>query len=160
MMKHLTRKTGVHKKGTIKLTNIIQTAKANKNFHKAGAFALFIGVVRGETKNKEEVKTLELEAYREKANEVLENICNDLNKKEGIIDVQIHHLLGNFEVSEELVYVLVAGAHRNKVFPILREAVERYKKETPIFKKEYVINKEGRTKSYWVSEREHKINSH
>lgn len=159
-MKHLTRKTGVHKKGTIKLTKIIQTAKANKNFYKAGAIALFIGVVRGETKNKEKVKTLELEAYREKANEMLENICNDLNKKEGIIDVQIHHLLGNFEVSEELVYVLVAGAHRNKVFPVLQEAVERFKKEAPIFKKEYVINKEGRTKSYWVSEREHKMNDH
>lgn len=153
-VKHLPKKAAVHKKGTINLTNIIQTTKTNKNFHKAGAIALFIGVVRGETKNKEKVKKLELEAYEEKANETLENICNDLNKKEGITDVQIHHLLGEFKVGEELVYVLVTGTHRNKVFPTLQKAVERYKKEAPIFKKEYITNKKGKTKFYWVNEQE------
>jgi molybdopterin synthase catalytic subunit len=35
----------------------------------------------------------------------------------------------------------------------LEEAVERYKKEAPIFKKETVIDREGSVKSYWVSER-------
>ncbi len=148
----MTKKAGVHKKSTLKLAQIIQTTKADRDFHKAGAIALFIGVVRGKTRNKE-VKKLELEAYEEKANEVLENICKDLSKREGIVDVQIHHMLGEFQVGEELVYVLVAGAHRNKIFPVLQEAVERYKKEVPIFKKEYVTNEEGKTKSYWVSER-------
>jgi len=149
----LTKKAGVHKKGTLELADIIQTAKANKNFHKAGAIALFIGVVRGETRDKERVKKLELEAYEEKANKVLESICNDLKKREGIVDVQIHHLLGEFEVGEELVYVLVAGAHRSVLFSVLQEAVERYKREVPIFKKEYVIDKNGKTRSCWVSER-------
>ncbi len=150
--KHLTKKAAVHKKGTLKLTNIIKTTKTNKNFHKAGAIALFIGVVRGETKRKEKVEKLELEAYEEEANKVLENICKELSKKDGIIDVQIHHLLGEFKTGEELVYVLVAGAHRSIVFPTLQEAVERYKKEVPIFKKEYIINREGKIKSYWIRE--------
>lgn len=150
----MTRKSGVHKKNTLKFTDIIQATKENKDFDKAGAMVLFIGVVRGETKSKEKVKKIELEAYEEKANEVIEGICNDLNKREGIIDVQIHHLLGEFEVGEELVYVLVAGAHRKELFPTLQEAVERYKREVPIFKKEYMINEAGKTKSYWVSEQE------
>jgi molybdopterin synthase catalytic subunit len=158
-VKHLIRKAAVHKKGTLKLMDVIQATKTNKAFQKAGAITLFIGVVRGETENKEKVEKLELEAYEEKANEALKNICNDLNKKEGIIDVQIHHLLGNFEVGEELVYVLVAGVHRSKIFPILQEAVERYKKEVPIFKKEYITSKEGKIKSYWVSERKYRANS-
>jgi len=34
------------------------------------------------------------------------------------------------------------------------EAVERYKKEAPIFKKEYIIGKNGKVKGYWVSEQE------
>jgi len=114
--------------------------------------ALFIGIVRGEALSGETVKKLELEAYEEKANEVLNNICEDLRKRNGIIDVQIHHLLGEFGVGEDLVYVLVAGAHRHDVFPVLEEAVERYKREAPIFKKEYVIDKDGMMKSYWVSE--------
>jgi len=49
---------------------------------------------------------------------------------------------------------VVAGAHRHNVFPVLEEAVERYKKEATIFKKEHVIDKTGAKKSYWVSERE------
>jgi molybdopterin synthase catalytic subunit len=42
------------------------------------------------------------------------------------------------------------------VFPVLREAVERYKSETPLFKKEQVVNAEGSATAYWVSEKEHK----
>jgi len=148
------KKSGVHKKGALSLTNIIQATKSKKDFRRTGAIALFIGIVRGETKNREAVKKLELEAYKEKANEILENICSDLNKKEGVIDVQIHHLLGEFEVGEELVYVLVAGAHRSNLFPVLEKAVERYKTEVPIFKKEYLADKDGKTKAYWVSEQE------
>ncbi|MFP3985745.1 MAG: molybdenum cofactor biosynthesis protein MoaE [Candidatus Bathyarchaeia archaeon] len=153
-MRILTRRAGVHEKGTLTLADVVQAAKANKNFREAGAVALFVGVVRGETEKKRRVEKLKLDAYEEKANEVLENICSDLSRRVGIVDVQIHHLLGEFEVGEELVYVLVAGTHRSEVFPVLREAVERYKKEVPIFKKEYVTTAEGETMSYWVNERE------
>jgi len=146
--------SGVHRKETFSLLDMIKTTKNNPNFRKAGAIAIFIGVVRGETPKGEIVKKLELEAYEEKANETLQNICNELKKKHGIIDVQIHHLLGEFNVGEDLVYVLVAGAHRKNVFPVLEEAVERYKKEAPIFKKEHITTREGKPKSYWVSEHE------
>lgn len=147
---------GVHKKGVLSLLDLVKNVKENQDFQKAGAIALFIGVVRGETLEGEKVQKLELEAYEEKANEVLAEICKDLKNREGIVDVQIHHLLGEFTVGEDLVYVLVAGAHRQNVFPVLREAVERYKKEAPIFKKEYVTNKKGKTTAYWVAEREAK----
>ncbi len=113
---------------------------------------MFVGVVRGETAGGKTVKKLKLEAYEEKANEILGNICGELRKKEGVIDVEIHHFVGEFGVGEDLVYVVVAGAHRQNVFPVLVEAVERYKKEATIFKKEYVIDKTGATKSYWISE--------
>ena len=59
------------------------------------------------------------------------------------MNVQIHHLLGEFKVGDDLVYVAVAGAHRTDVFPVLREAVERYKSEVPVFKKEHIITKQG-----------------
>lgn len=126
--------------------------KNESGFRKAGAIASFVGVVRGENQKHETVEKLELEAYEEKANEVLRAICDDLKRKKGIVDVQIHHLLGEFNVGEDLVYVLVAGSHRKSIFPVLEEAVERYKKEAPIFKKETVITGKGRTKAYWTSE--------
>ncbi len=108
----------------------------------------------GETIHGENVQKLKLEAYEEKANEVLLNICRELSLKKGIVNVQIHHLLGEFEVGEDLVYVSVAGAHRSDVFPVLYEAVERYKKEAPVFKKELIIKLDGIQKEYWVSEKE------
>jgi len=145
-------KAGVHEKGTLSLLDMINRVKSEKEFEKAGAIALFIGVVRGETLSGEKVQKLMLEAYEEKADEALTNICDDLREKRGIVDVQIHHLLGEFSAGEDLVYVLVAGDHRKSVFPVLEEAVERYKREAPIFKKEYVISKKGKTKAYWITD--------
>jgi molybdopterin synthase catalytic subunit len=150
----LTTHAGVHEKGTFSVLDLIRNTKKSQNYEKAGAITMFIGVVRGETLEGENVQKLTLEAYEEKANEVLTKICNDLAKKPGIVDVQIHHLLGEFNVGEELVYVLVAGSHRNDVFPVLREAVERYKKEAPVFKKEHIIDAKGSATGYWISEKE------
>jgi len=147
---------GVHRKGTVSLSSLLGSIRENEDFRRTGAIGIFIGVVRGESV-KGDVKKLELEAYEEKADEVLRGICRDLKVKEGVIDVQIHHFIGEFDVGEDLVYVLVAGAHRDNVFPILQEAVERYKKEAPIFKKEYVVDEKGGIKSFWISEHEDKI---
>jgi molybdopterin synthase catalytic subunit len=153
----LTEHSGVHEKGALSTSNLLSSIKKNSNFAKAGAIVLFIGVARGETLKGEKVQKLTLEAYEEKANEVLTKICTDLSQKSGIVDVQIHHLLGEFDIGEDLVYVSVAGSHRTDVFSVLREAVERYKSEAPIFKKEQVINAEGSATQYWVSEKEHKM---
>jgi len=147
---------GVHPKGTLTLTDVIESVKKHPDYRKVGAMALFVGVVRGETRKGESVSRLELEAYDEKGNEVLEGIRQDLKHENGIVDVQIHHFTGEFEAGEDLVYVLVAGGHRENVFPVLEKAVERYKKEAPIFKKEHITDKKGKSKSYWVSENQTK----
>jgi molybdopterin synthase catalytic subunit len=94
------------------------------------------------------VEKLEIEAYEEMAEGRLEKICKELENKNGIVAVEIHHFTGEFKVGETLVYVVVAGSHRKEVFEVLREAVERYKREVPIFKKEILKNGE----SYWVEE--------
>ena len=154
-MKQPTQKhAGVHPKGTLVLQDVIESVKKHSDYKKVGAMALFVGVVRGETKQGESVKSLRLEAYEEKADETLEKICTELRKtKKGITDVQIHHFTGEFELGEDLVYVLVAGGHRENVFPVLQEAVERYKNEAPIFKRETIRDTKGKAKAYWVSER-------
>ena len=150
----MTTNAGVHEKGKFALSDLISSVKKSDGFEKAGAIALFIGVARGETLTGEKVQKLTLEAYEEKANEVLKTICDDLSKKPGIVNVQIHHLLGDFDVTEDMVYVSVAGSHRTDVFPVLEEAVERYKKEAPVFKKERITDAKGSTNEYWVSEKE------
>ncbi len=149
----MTQHAGIHEKGSYTLTHLIESIRKNEKFSQAGAIDLFIGVVRGESNEGQKVEKLVLEAYEEKAKEVLEKICDDLLKMPGIIDVQIHHLVGEFTVGEDLVYVGVAGSHRTDVFPVLEEAVERYKHEVPVFKKEHAIDEKGASTAYWVSEK-------
>jgi molybdopterin synthase catalytic subunit len=144
---------GVHERGSINVNDVIENIKQQKDFSRTGAIGLFIGVVREETlESGVKVEKLTLEAYVEKADEVLGDICDDLACRPGIVDVQIHHLTGEFNVGDDLVYVAVAGSHREQVFPVLREAVERYKNEVPIFKKEHVVSEKGKSE-YWVSEK-------
>ena len=150
----MTEHAGVHEKGTFNLFDLISNAKKNSKFNEAGAIAVFIGVVRGETLDGKKVVNLKMEAYEEKANEVLTTISKELSEKPGIVDVQVHHLLGEFNVGEDVVYVSVAGSPREEVFSVLREAVERYKNEAPVFKKERVVDAEGAESEYWVSEKE------
>ncbi len=145
---------GVHEKGTFGVQDAINNIRKDPNYCKAGAIGLFIGVVRGETKESEgKVAGLTIEAYEEKADQVLKKISGELTQKPGIVNVQIHHLLGDFTVGDDLVYVAVAGSHRTDVFPVLQEAVERYKTEVPVFKKERVVSKQGESSEYWVSEK-------
>jgi molybdopterin synthase catalytic subunit len=151
---------GIHKKGELSLSKLLKSVKEKPDFHRAGALATFIGVVRGKAQDGENVEKLELEAYDEEANRILGGICEELKMREGVVDVQIHHFVGEFDIGEDLVYVVIAGTHRENVFGILREAVERYKHETPVFKKEHVVDKAGiNRKSYWVSEREAQKNA-
>lgn len=149
----MSKNAGVHEKGSFTAQDAIDNIKKDPNFPKAGAIGLFIGVVRGDTVDGQKVEKLQLEAYEEKANQVLKKICDDLTRKPGIVNVQIHHLLGEFEVGDDLVYVAVGGSHRAEVFSVLREAVERYKSEAPIFKKERVVDGKGVAAEYWVSEK-------
>ena len=145
---------GIHKKGEFTLSDLIKSLKKGKDFPRAGAIATFVGVVRGTTFDGKNVEGLELQAYEEEANKILGGICTDLKKREGVVDVQIHHFIGEFTIGEDLVYVVVAGAHRENVFGVLREAVERYKREVPVFKKEFIIDETGAKEAYWISERE------
>jgi MoaE-MoaD fusion protein len=142
------KKTGIDEKGNITLQDLLKSLQNNPKKEEAGAITIFIGRAKKYSTKNEETNGLELEAYKEKAEETLKEISNDLEKKPGITDVLIHHMVGTFNIGEDLVYVIVAGRSRRDAFPILREAVERYKHEAPIFKKELLV----KGKAYWVSE--------
>jgi len=144
---------GVYKKGELSFDDILTNLKENPDFKAVGAIGAFIGVVRGRSLEGHDVTKLEIEAYEEKADTALSTICTELKRKKGIADVRIYHNLGEFAPGDDLIYVVVAGGHRNEVFGALREAVERYKHEAPIFKKEHLINREtGKHVTRWVEE--------
>jgi len=142
------RRIGIVKRGTITLQSLLNAVRDNPEIKRGGAIVTFTGIVRGYTHKEEAVRKLEVEASDEEANKAIARISNELRAKPGIIDVLICHFVGEFNVGDDLVYVIVVGKSRKESFEALEEAVERYKKEVAIWKKEYLEN----GSSYWVSE--------
>jgi len=113
---------------------LVELARKNPKIVKAGAIASFLGIVRGEGG----VKKLFFEAHEKLAEKALKKIARDMKKKKGIVDVLIRHHTGEIKPGKDILLVLVAAAHRKEAFAVLKETVERVKKEAPIWKKEYL----------------------
>jgi molybdopterin synthase catalytic subunit len=133
-------KSGIYSKGEIDLGSIINAVKENSNIEEAGSIHSFTGVVRNTSKDGKPVVKMKIDAYDELANKSIEKICEILTQKEGIIDVRIIHLKGEFELSEDLVYVVVASSHRKEGFETIKDAVDMYKKEIAVWKREDYSN--------------------
>lgn len=125
------------------LNNLLNEIKGASN--EIGAITIFVGVVRGISKNREKVLRLEYEAYEEVATKTLEDIIIDLKSKYGIIDAIVEHKVGSAQAGEDTVYALIATKHREEGFKSLIELIERLKHEVPIWKKE--VTDRG---SYWI----------
>jgi len=130
---------GVFEKGSIRLGEVLENILESFRDGSVGAVTLFIGLVRKTSSDGRGVKALEIEAYKEHADKAIAEICRQVGEKYGVW-VWIGHLMGRFEVGEPLVLVAVAGRSRKEVYPALREAVERYKHEPALFKKEVYVD--------------------
>lgn len=131
----------------VDLDILIRRVMANPEVARAGAIGTFTGVVRRRSGN-EVTEVLEFEACDEIARERIRAIIDDLKRREGIMDVAMHHKTGRVCAGDGIVYIVVAAEHRHQLFPALSDAIERLKAEVPIWKKEFTL--EG---SYWVHDR-------
>ncbi len=139
---------GLHKKAEVSMENVLEYFSKLQNYHDAGAIASFVGVVREDPVRESNAKVVRLqyEAYTEVALKTMEQIRSEMKKRPGVIEVAIHHIIDELNVGEPSLFVAVLGKHRQDVFPVLAETVERVKREVPIWKKEFTT--EG---SYWVA---------
>ena len=128
----------------VTLDGLVVKIKSNPDIKNAGAIGTFTGIVREVAKD-EVTKYLEFESYGEVAAHRVAKIVADLKKREGVVDVLIHHKTGRIMAGEDIVYIVIATGHRQELFPALSEAIERIKEEVPIWKKEFTVAGE-----YWV----------
>ena len=138
---------GIHSRGDITVEQIMREIRKHPDSAKAGAMVTFTGIVREDPVESSgtKVQYLEYEAFEEVAVQKLRELRDDLAKREGIVDVSIHHVIDKLGVGDESLIVAVLGTRRKFVFPVLEEAVERVKKEVPIWKKEFTSKN-----AYWV----------
>lgn len=129
------------------LEALIKKARKKPAIRKAGAIGTFSGIVR-ELAGNERTSSLEFEKYEPEASKALDRIRDEIKQKEGILEVLIHHKTGVIKAGEDIVYIVIASAHRAELFPALSEAIERLKAEAPIWKKEFTEKEE-----FWVHDK-------
>lgn len=99
-----------------------------------GAVVTFQGDVRGETKGRR-VTHLEYEAYLPMAERSLAHIAGQIEAEHGAA-VAIIHRVGTLRPGEAAVVIACAAPHRTPAFRACEAAIERLKREVPIWKRE------------------------
>lgn len=100
-----------------------------------GAVVLFIGAARDNHKGRA-VTRLAYSAYRRMAADVLARIAAELEAATPGLRVGLVHRLGEVPVGEPSVAIAAASPHREAAFDAVRTALERLKREAPIWKLE------------------------
>ena len=126
--------SGIYKKEDFNIPSTIEiTSELTKE---TGSIMTFTGIVKEIGKDDKKVVAIEIETYDEHANDSIKKICDEIKMKYNLTLAKIFHFKGYFKVGEPLVFVIVAAKHRNQTYFALQEAIERYKKEPAIWKKE------------------------
>ena len=133
-------KSGIYQKDEINLSNIIFSLKNHPKIQDVGSILTFTGIVRNTSKDGKLIRELEIDAYEEFANKSINKICKEIKEIPGIVEIIIVHFKGTFDIKDELVHVTIASSHREEGFKALRLAVERYKKEIAVWKKEIFLD--------------------
>lgn len=102
----------------------------------AGGHDLFIGTVRDDTKGRRVVK-LHFESYGSMAQKEMQKIIDRAIVQFEVLNIAIHHRVGELKVGEIAVIIAVSAAHRDAAFKACRFCIDELKKTVPIWKKEF-----------------------
>ena len=100
-----------------------------------GGIVTFLGTARDFSKGKD-IQKIDFEYYpgmaEKKLNEIRERALADYN----IIEVSIVHRVGNIEIGDNIVLIVVAAQHRKDAFKACEWCIDELKRITPIWKRE------------------------
>ena len=103
---------------------------------RTGAHDIFLGQVRADIIEGNEVVAIDYSAYEEMAQKQFEKIRTAAFEKFELTSLQVFHSIGMVRTGEICLFVLASSAHRKTAFEALRFVVEEIKKEVPVFGKE------------------------
>lgn len=101
-----------------------------------GALVSFIGVVR-EKGATGPVVSITYHALESMAEKRLQHIEDAIKEKHRLPFCLILHRIGKIPIGEASVVILCASPHRKEAFQACQEALERIKREVPIWKEEH-----------------------
>jgi molybdopterin synthase catalytic subunit len=133
----------------VTLESLVERAKASPLAERSGAIATFTGRVRVKDSDDDTRTTqLEFEKYEGVAADRMRTIREELEARDGVFEVLMHHRTGVLCEGEDIVFVVVLAGHRAEAFRTVEDGINRLKDEVPIFKKESTEEEE-----FWIHER-------
>ena len=102
---------------------------------RVGAVASFIGTVR-DVNDAAAVSTLTLEHYPGMTEKALKAIVAEARARFDIYDALVVHRVGELAPTDQIVLVVVTGAHREATFDACRFLMDYLKTRAPFWKKE------------------------
>jgi len=102
---------------------------------KIGAVASFIGLCR-DVNDGDVVTKMTLEHYPGMTEKALENIIAEAKRRWDVMEVLVVHRVGELEPTDQIVLVVVAGAHRGEAFAACEFIMDYLKTRAPFWKKE------------------------
>jgi molybdopterin synthase catalytic subunit len=125
-----------------------EIAAMRRSNPKVGAVASFIGVVR-DLNEGDHVAEMTLEHYPGMTEKALEKIVTEARSRWSIYDALVIHRVGTLKPGDQIVLVVVTGAHRGEAFEACEFLMDYLKTRAPFWKKE--TTPQG---SHWVEARE------
>jgi molybdopterin synthase catalytic subunit len=123
------------------LASLVAEVKDSPREDRAGAIATFTGRVRAkEGSDDDPTEYLEFERYDGVAGERMTTLREELEAREGVHEVRLHHRTGVVEAGEDIVFVVVLAGHREEAFRTVEDGINRLKDEVPLFKKEVTVS--------------------
>ena len=102
---------------------------------KVGAVASFIGVVR-DLNEGDRVAEMTLEHYPGMTEKALEKMVAEARSRWDIYDALVIHRVGTLKPGDQIVLVVVTGAHRGEAFEACEFLMDYLKTRAPFWKKE------------------------
>jgi len=102
---------------------------------RAGAIATFTGTTRIESRGRQVVH-LDYEAYEGMAEQVMEQIADELTRRYDLCAIAIHHRVGRVVIGETSVVIAVSAPHRADALAACKDAIDTLKEQVPLWKKE------------------------
>jgi molybdopterin synthase catalytic subunit len=126
--------------GPISAQQIAESLDAHRSKTEIGAHSLFLGQVRADAAGTARVDAIEYTAHESMALEAMHAIREDLFAKYKLTCLHVLHSLGRVETGALCLLVFASSRHRTDAQAAVQEAVERIKKELPIWGKEILSN--------------------
>jgi len=105
-----------------------------------GAHSIFLGQVRNDKIDGQEISAIEYTSYETMALEKMHEIREDIFVKYELTCMHVYHSVGKINVSEICLFVFTSSKHRKMAIDACEENVERIKQELPVWGKEIFID--------------------